>query len=189
MPASFTATVSVELAVGSLQETITVSGAAPQVDVQNVTSQRIMSQDLLEAIPAVRSPQGFTALTPGVIGAGIGSVPGGREEMNTSGHGAVAAESVYLIDGMNSAEVQNAGGASTVFRISQAYVSEINIVTGGGTAEQPFGGTVTNVIPKEGGNTFTASLYSEYSRQNLQTNNLTDALRAQGFTTNSVSDS
>ena len=187
LPASFTATVSVELAVGSVEETITVSGAAPQVDVQNVTSQRVLSKDLLESIPAVRSPQGFTALTPGVIGAGIGSVPGGREEMNTSGHGAVAAESVYLIDGMNTAEVQNAGGASTVFRISQSYVSEINIVTGGGTAEQPFGGTVTNVIPKEGGNSFSGSIYTEYTGKNLQTNNLTDALKAQGFTSDSVS--
>src|SRR5690349_10411217 len=47
LPASFTATVNVELTVGSVEETITVSGAAPLVDVQNVTSQRQLSTELL----------------------------------------------------------------------------------------------------------------------------------------------
>ena len=35
LPASFTATVNAELTIGSLEETITVSGASPVVDVQN----------------------------------------------------------------------------------------------------------------------------------------------------------
>ena len=39
LPAAFTATVNVDLEIGAIAETITVSGAAPLVDVQNVTSQ------------------------------------------------------------------------------------------------------------------------------------------------------
>jgi hypothetical protein len=188
LPASFTATVNADLAVGSVEETITVTGAAPLVDVQNVTSQRVMSSELRESLPAARSPQGFAALQPGITAQGLGGIPGGREEMNTAVHGAPTGESMFLIDGINTAEAQTAGGGGgNVFRISQAYVQEINIVVGGGVAEQPFGGTVTNVIPKEGGNTLSGSVYGEYSGKGLAAANLTDELIAQGFTKNSLS--
>src|SRR5262249_26962933 len=78
LPPAFTATVSVELEVGAIAETVTVSGAAPLVDVQNVTSSRVMGRDLLDSIPVTsRSPQGYAALMPGVIGQGIAGTPGG----------------------------------------------------------------------------------------------------------------
>src|SRR5262245_13018685 len=42
LPAGFTAAVNAELRVGSLEETITVSGAAPIVDVQNTRQQQVV---------------------------------------------------------------------------------------------------------------------------------------------------
>ena len=95
LPAAFTATVNVDLEIGAIAETITVSGAAPLVDVQNVTSNQVLSREVLDAIPVTsRSPQGFAALMPGVIGQGIAGTPGGREEMNTASHGAQARDSL-----------------------------------------------------------------------------------------------
>ena len=41
LTASFTATVNADMRVGSLEETITVSGQSPTVDVQNVTQQKV----------------------------------------------------------------------------------------------------------------------------------------------------
>jgi hypothetical protein len=187
LPAAFTATVNADMQVGAMEETITVSGAAPLVDVQNVASQRVLPQELLDALPAARSPQGFAALTPGITSAGLGSIPGDRAEMNVASHGASAGESTYFIDGINTAEVQGAGGSSTVFRPTQAYVAEISITTGGGTPEQAYGGTVTYIIPKEGGNTFSGSFYSAYSGERFAASNLTPALRDLGFTDNSLS--
>ena len=168
LPTAFTATVNVVLNVGSLEETITVSGAAPLVDVQNASSERQMSAELLETLPSSRSPQGFAALTPGIISAGINTIGGGREEMNLANHGSRTQESLFLIDGMNTSQMESVGGANNVFRISASYVSEMNITTGGGTAEFPFSGTVTNVIPKEGGNSITGSFYSDFSTAALQ---------------------
>ena len=52
LTASFTATVNADLRVGSLQETITVSGETPTVDVQNVMQQRVMTRDVISAVPA-----------------------------------------------------------------------------------------------------------------------------------------
>jgi hypothetical protein len=186
LPPAFTATVSVELGVGAIEETITVSGAAPLVDVQNATSQRVLSGELLEALPASRSPQGFAGLTPGVIAQGLGTIVGAKAQMVTATHGAVASESVYMLDGMNLASVSSPGGSGLNLRMPQSYIAEMNVVTGGGTADQQLSGTVTNVIPKEGGNTFSGSLYFAYSNSNLSWSNLTPELNAQGFTKDSV---
>ena len=181
LPAAFTATVNAELSVGTLEETVVVSGAAPLVDVQGVSSERQLSAELLESIPASRSPQGFAALTPGIVSAGINTIGGGREEMNLSNHGSRTQESLFLIDGHNTSQMESVGGANNVFRISASYVSEMNLMTGGGTAEFAFSGTVTNVIPKEGGNRVTGSFYTDYSTAGLQSNNLTPELKALGL--------
>jgi len=56
LTASFTATVNADLRVGSLTETVTVSGAAPTVDVQNVVQQKVMTRDVVDAIPVGARP-------------------------------------------------------------------------------------------------------------------------------------
>ena len=68
LPAAFTATVNVVLSVGALEETVVVSGAAPLVDVQSVSSERQLSAELLEAFrppdprrASRRSRQGLSA--------------------------------------------------------------------------------------------------------------------------------
>ena len=43
LTAGFTATVNADMQVGALEETITVTGAAPLVDTQNVRQQRVVS--------------------------------------------------------------------------------------------------------------------------------------------------
>src|SRR5215210_2406670 len=52
LTSSFTATVNADMRVGSLQETITVTGETPTVDIQNVVQQRVMTRDVISAIPA-----------------------------------------------------------------------------------------------------------------------------------------
>ena len=188
LPAAFTATVNADLEVGAIAETITVSGSAPLVDVQNVTSNQVLSREVLDAIPVTsRSPQGFAALMPGVIGQGIAGTPGGREEMNTASHGAQARDSLYLIDGASVGGVRGEGGAAAFFRISQAYAGEITVTLGGATAELAYSGTVTNVIPKEGGNRLSGTVYFDYAGKNFSASNLTPELEQQGFTKDSLS--
>jgi hypothetical protein len=185
LPAGFTATVNADLQVGSVEETITVTGAAPLVDVQNVTSQQLLSSDLIEAIPSARSIQGYAILTPGVIGPAPGTTSGSANDMQTSIHGAPTGETIYAMDGMTQGSLQGAGG-QMMYRNAQAYISEINIITGGGSAEQAYGAGTVNIVPKEGGNSFTGSLFGQYSGKGLAFSNLTDELKAQGFTQNSL---
>ena len=67
---NFTATVNADLKVGALEETITVSGVTPMVDVQSVTKQTVFTREVLDALPAARSIQGAAVLIPGVTTAG-----------------------------------------------------------------------------------------------------------------------
>src|ERR1700737_4547277 len=51
LPANFTASVNAELAVGKVEETVTVTGASPVVDVQNAQSTQVVSRALLDVMP------------------------------------------------------------------------------------------------------------------------------------------
>jgi len=63
----FTATISAELRLGAVEETITVQGSSPIVDVQNVNQIRVVTRELLETIPTGRGFANFATLVPGVI--------------------------------------------------------------------------------------------------------------------------
>src|SRR5262249_43158853 len=53
------------LRLGSLEETITVSGASPAVDVQNVRTQNVLTREVLDVLPTARTIQGYAAVTVG----------------------------------------------------------------------------------------------------------------------------
>src|SRR4051812_4642921 len=64
---NFTATINATLAIGSIQETVTVSGATPLVDTQNVSQQRTISKELLDAVPTSKSMLALASLMPSVV--------------------------------------------------------------------------------------------------------------------------
>ena len=51
LPADFVSTVNADLKVGALEETVTVSGESPIVDVQTTKQQRTLDNELLRSIP------------------------------------------------------------------------------------------------------------------------------------------
>src|SRR5256886_8934239 len=56
---SFVATVNGDLKVGALEETITVTGETPIVDVQSARVQQTVSKEILAAIPTSRNTNGL----------------------------------------------------------------------------------------------------------------------------------
>jgi len=68
---AFTATVNADLRVGAVEETITVSGETPIVDIQNTTRQQVLDHAVIDAVPTGRNLQNL-----GVILAGV-NVSGG----------------------------------------------------------------------------------------------------------------
>ena len=189
LPAGFTATVNAELRVGGLEETITVSGASPLVDVQNARQQTLVSSELLDLLP---SSTGFTmlvALTPGLTGiADVGGTAGtfmlqngnagGGQGGNRGIHGKVGGKIMY--DGMQVNSMDSVG-ASSGYIVNTLATQEMTVETGGLTAEANAAGIVMNVIPKNGGNTFGTTLSGLFSNDSMQSNNLDDELRQRGL--------
>ena len=64
----FTANVDIQLSVGDIQETVTVSGASPVVDIQNVEQRQVMSREVIDSIPTGKSITGYGLLVPGMVG-------------------------------------------------------------------------------------------------------------------------
>jgi carboxypeptidase family protein len=179
LPAAFTATVNADLRVGAVEETVTVSGQAPTVDIQNVVQQSVLSQDVIDALPTQRTPQGLVPLLPGVVG-GLGEI--GRDTAALAIHGGRSGEANVAIDGAADHTFEGPGGAAFTYYINQGSVQEVAISTGAQSAEQGVSGITTNLIPKEGSNRFTGFMFFGYGDENLQSNNLSPELRALGLT-------
>src|SRR5665213_814717 len=77
LTSAFTATVNADMKVGSVEETITVSGASPIVDTQNVVQKQTASREVMDALPTARNFVSFAAMTPGVFVTGVSQNVGG----------------------------------------------------------------------------------------------------------------
>ena len=137
----FTANVNAELKVGSVSETITVTGESPVVDIQNVRQQTTFSRDLLDTLPTNRSVAGFATLT---LGAQLNSptqqnVGGNQSEAASAGgfsiHGGRSDDQKLTQDGMVATDASFAG-QSNRNAINQVAVQEMIFQTGGGGAEK-----------------------------------------------------
>jgi hypothetical protein len=186
---SFTATVNADLRVGELSETITVSGQSPVVDVQNVVQQRVMTREVLEGLPNAKSIQSLTALIPGLSSGGTTSqdVGGTVGDLPTAVaiHGGRTADQHIFYDGMrtnNINAVGGGGGNSMSIFFNPAAVAQISMEIGNLAVQSETGGVVINVVPKDGGNLFTASFLANGTNGSMQSDNLTDDLRARGLT-------
>jgi len=189
LSAGFTANISPAMAVGSMEETITVSGAAPIVDVQNVRSQNVITAQVMANVPTSRNFMGMVALTLGATGGGGFSGPNGQRDVGgNNGEGTSApaihgsrADGVFNIEGMK-AQSLSGDGTNRRFHMNQLAIEETVLETGGQSAETETGGVSANVILREGGNTFRGLVDGDYTGRNLQGSNLSDALRARGLT-------
>lgn len=88
LTSGFTATVNGELAVGSLEETITVTGEAPIVDTQNVAAREVFTRDTIESLPIAKTTGGWSTLIPAM------RLPPNTSEAATGGLDVGATQSV-----------------------------------------------------------------------------------------------
>jgi hypothetical protein len=178
---SFVASVDAELRVGTLEETITVSGETPAVDVQSTTRQRVLTQEVLDTIPAARIPVQMAALIPGTthdrrdVGGLLGDGPA-RGNLWTRG----VPDARTFVNGVSLA---NANGTGTVGAPNIAVFQEMAVDTGGITAEQKEGGVRMNLIPRDGGNTMRGYFVGAFANEDMQGSNFTQELRDAGLGT------
>jgi hypothetical protein len=183
---SFAAAVNVELKVGAVEETITVTGESPTVDVQSVTQQRVMSKDVLDSIPSGRSHFNVTVLLPGVTTSA--QDVGGTNSLqltNISVHGGSTGDTRVQVDGISTQNNELTGNSSN-YLTNMGSTQELAVDYASGTADQAYGGLRINLIPREGGNRFSASLFATGANDKFQSSNFTDDLKARGLATPSA---
>jgi hypothetical protein len=169
------------LRVGALEETVTVTGEAPTVDVQNTSRQRIVDRDIIENIPAGRNIWALGALNPGIT-TNVPQDVGGAVINATTGmssHGGRSNDGWTSMDGITMNAMASTGFTTRLI-YSMASVQEVTLDYSANTADVPTGGVRINIVPREGGNTFNGTFFGSIATRGMQTNNLTDDLRRQG---------
>ena len=181
---NFTATINATLAVGAIQETVTVSGSTPLVDTQNVSQQRTISKELLDAVPSAKSMLALASLMPSVVeppnAQDVGGSKGERS-VRLSVHGSKTYDSRLLQDGMRYTAltpfpgtpvapqtifVPTGEGTGRGYYINPLAAQEVVIDTGSlGSAQYQYGGAQVNMIPKDGGNSFSGVAVLRRHRQ------------------------
>jgi hypothetical protein len=166
----FTAQVNVELAVASLQETVTVTGESPVIDTSTTRTQQNFKLEQLQSIPNARDMWALLAVTPGVM---VNRVDvGGNRAGTQAGYTAYGftGQVRVLIEGINTTE--GTGGAG--FYFDYASLEEAFLGTSGQTAEMPNPGVQSQFIAKSGGNKFAGEYHLDWYNNALQGSNLPD---------------
>jgi len=181
LPATFTATINIDMKIGGLEETVTVAGESPLVDVQNVTQQSVMNRQVLDTIPTGRNMFAQAALVAGVTTnrPDIGGSEG-MQSINIQVHGSNPDDIAYQVDGMSVNSDNNNGGTNGLYP-NDGMIQELSIQTSALPAEVGTGGIRMNIIPRDGGNAFHGSLFATGANHSLQSSNLTSELRSKGL--------
>jgi Carboxypeptidase regulatory-like domain/TonB dependent receptor-like, beta-barrel len=155
-----TATLDLTLEVGTVAESVTVTGEAPLVDVTSTqVAGNVTTGELTELPSANRSVMGFVALLPGVQYNPSAIGPG---SVNINGQN--GSQVIYVIDGGNNNDDMRGGGAGPQARPALESIQEFQVITNQYDAEYGRGsGGIVNAITKQGTNAFRGSAFGFYT--------------------------
>src|SRR5438874_2330158 len=176
LTSDFTATLNIELKVGTVEETITVSAESPIVDTQSITTRTVMTREVMDALPTGHNIQAVGIMIPGTTIAAGG---GGALSRDVGGSGNLqqsplqfrgSADTVQTVEGMRLNNLCAQGAYSGVYWNDQSF-QEISYVTGADSAEMGQGGIRVNMVPKDGGNTFHGVVFGNYAGESFASDN------------------
>jgi hypothetical protein len=161
MTGTGTISIDAEMRVSAQQETITVVGETPVVDVRSTRREAVLDSEVVAELPASRGVGNILMAVPGITLQIVNSGADPRMTMFTA-RGGNGNEGTVQIDGMNVGAVFNGGGTSE-FGYDTAAASEIVVTIGGATGEADRGAPSINLVPKSGGNTFSGTVFANYA--------------------------
>src|SRR6266542_1837491 len=183
VPSDTVVTVNAEMKVGALEESLTVSGQSPQVDVQQASRTQVLTRSIIDALPVSRNVMSIGVLAAGVR-AGTPDIGGSRmtEQVALRAHGLGGNDAEQLVEGMS---IQSLEGPSLSY-FDDMLQSEISVMTSGMPADTSGGGIRLNSVLKDGGNTFSGATFLGFSSGDWQSDNVDDRLRSAPFSIRSA---
>src|SRR5262245_61826650 len=179
-----TAVVNITMRVGSVAETVTVTGETPVVDLRSTSQTTTADARAFKEMPTGGSWINMAQLIPAVNSAffgnrDVGGLQGDQTGTQVSVHGGLAGDGVSMIDGMRIGNMYLSSNLTNM-SLSALIYDEVNISFSGQTPESATNGVIMNAIPKSGGNQFHGSLLATGSAQSLQGSNVNARLRVRG---------
>jgi hypothetical protein len=180
LPTDFTATLNVEMRIGVLEESVTVTGESPVVDVASTARVQVLDREALDALPTGRSIYSMAQLVPG-IQLNQPDVGGSRAMQQTymSTRGLTSANNIVQVDGMMINGLDGDGAVQQY--INNSFVQEMTYQTAGAGADISPGGIRVNIVPRDGGNQFHGSFFGAWNEGSWQSQNLDDELKSLGL--------
>ena len=176
-----TLTITAEMRVGGLEETITVTGETPVVDVQNARREMVIQSETIQTLPMTRAAGALLNITPGVNISDAGTalsptMTSFNARSSTINAGTVAGEGRYMVNGFPLTAARSGGFTSFVYDTVNA--DEVTVTVGGGLGESDIGGPLMNIVPRSGGNTFNGSAFLNTAGKWSSGDNLTEEIQA-----------
>jgi hypothetical protein len=175
---SFAAKIDADLKVGAVEETITVTGESPIVDVVNARKQSTIPNDAIAAIPTARLYHSIAAVVPGIsmTTQDVGGIAG-PTTVTFSMRGGPGNEGRLTVDGLSLGASLNGTGVSyTVADVGNAQ--EIVFTTAGQLGEAEVAGPAMNLVPRQGGNRYAGTFFANGAPGEFQQSNSADAIAA-----------
>ena len=175
----FSAQVNAQMAISSVQETVTVTGESPVVDTRNTGTKQTFTNELLQTVPSARDPWVILQQTAGIAmdRENVGGNMSGQQS-NYVSRGAMTNNNKWSLDGIDITDMAATGGSPTYYDFDA--FEEMTINTGGVDVTQQTGGVGINLVTKSGTDRFKGSSRYYVTDKALESQNITDAQRRQG---------
>lgn len=168
----FSARLDVAMKIGSIEESIIVSGQSPVIDLSTTVSSSTLTRNTLDSVPTTRSIYQAIYMAPGVRPSNTPDVGGSQlgNQQAVVSYG-VAGTMVPLLDGINTWQ----GGSSSGFFYDYDSLEEVQIRATGSDADVAVPGTSMVTVMKSGGNTFHGTVNAGGEWDALQATNVPES--------------
>ena len=171
-------TVNSELRVGGVQETITVTGETPIVDVTSTRREITLDNETIRSLPSTRSYSYLLTTVPG-LQTNNNNVNTGPVFAIFPIHGGRGVESRLTVDGLNISNPPG-GNQPSNYVADIGNAQEVTMTTSGGLGENETAGLTVNIVPRQGGNNFSGMVFAAGFSQGMQSSNYDPELAARG---------
>ena len=175
-----TITINATLQLAGVEESVTVTGASPTVDVKTTRVGGTFNETALQDIPSATDIWAVLAQSPGIRMRGYDV--GGSHKAQQTGYETFGIRRQNRIDSDGVDTTEGRGG--TGFYADYYSIEEFQVSASGADVEMTGPGASVVMTIKSGGNEFSGLFHVDYEGESMVSDNVDDELAERGFTGN-----